>query len=60
MQSLIGLAAVALFWRRGDRPWLATGKGALVSFAVGFVLSVFLAITAGTEWSAFLRRNRGR
>ena len=59
LQILIGLAAAAIFRRRGDRPWLATSKGALLSVAVGFALGVFLAITAGTDWSALLRRKRG-
>jgi hypothetical protein len=60
LQLLIGGVATALFARRGDRLWLAAGKGALVSVGVTTILSVVLAVTAGTDWSAVLRINRGR
>jgi hypothetical protein len=60
LQLLIGGAATALFARRGDRLWLAAGKGALVSVGVTTVLGVFLAVTAGTDWPALLGKIRGR
>jgi hypothetical protein len=60
LQLLIGGAATALFARRGDRLWLAVGKGALVSFGVTAVLGIFLAATADTDRSVLLRKSRGR
>jgi hypothetical protein len=60
LQLLIGGAATAPFARRGDRLWLAAGKGAVVSFVVTTVLGITLAVTAGTDWSALLRRVWGR
>ena len=46
LQLLIGLIAALLFWRRGDRPWVAVVKGVLVSLAATFILSVILWITS--------------
>ena len=60
LQLLVGGAATLLFARRGDRLWLAAGKGALVSVVVATVLGIFLAVTAGTDWPALLRKIRGR
>jgi hypothetical protein len=60
LQVLIGGVATVLFARRGDRLWLAAGKGAVVSVVVTTILGVFLAVTAGTDWSTVLRKNRGR
>jgi hypothetical protein len=31
LQLLLGIVATLLFWRRGDRPWVAVLKGVLVS-----------------------------
>jgi hypothetical protein len=60
LQLLIGGVATVLFARRGDRLWLAVGKGTVVSFGVATVLGLVLAVTAGTDWSAVLRKFRGR
>ena len=60
LQLLIGGVATALFARRGDRLWLAAGKGVLISVGVTTVLGVVLAVTAGTTWSTVLRRNGSR
>jgi hypothetical protein len=60
LQLLIGGVATVLFARRGDRLWLAFGKGAVVSFGVATVLGLVLAVTAGTDWSAVLRKIQGR
>jgi hypothetical protein len=59
LQLLIGGVATTLFARRGDRLWLAAGKGALVSVGVTTILSVVLAVTAGTDWSTMIRQTRG-
>ena len=56
LQILVGGLATILFARRGDRWWLATGKGMLVSFVFSTVLGIVLAITAGTDWSKVWRR----
>jgi hypothetical protein len=55
-QLLIGGVATVLFARSGDRLWLAAGEGVVLSFGVTTVLGIFLAVTAGTDWSALLRR----
>jgi hypothetical protein len=60
LQLLIGGVATVLFVRRGDRLWLAAGKGTLVSICLTTVLSVILAITAGTDWSKVMRGNHDR
>ena len=60
LQLLIGGVATVLFARRGDRLWLAAGKGAVVSVGFTTVLGIFLAVTAGTDWPAVLRKIRGR
>ena len=60
LQLLIGGVATVVFARRGDRLWLAAGKGAVVSVVLTTVLGVFLAVTAGTDWSKVLRGDRGR
>jgi hypothetical protein len=60
LQLLIGGVATVLFARRGDRLWLAVGKGAVVSFGVATVLGLVLAVTASTDWSAVLRKIQGR
>jgi hypothetical protein len=60
LQLLIGIVATVLFARRGNRLWLAAGKGALVSVCLTTVLGIVLAITAGTDWSTVLCRHRER
>ena len=60
LQLLIGGVATVLFARRGDRLWLAASKGVVVSVGVTTVLGLVLAVTAGTDWSAVLRKIRGR
>jgi hypothetical protein len=60
LQLLIGGVATVLFARRGDRFWLAAGKGAVVSFGVITVLGVILAVTTGTDWPAMLRQIWGQ
>ena len=60
LQLLIGGVATVLFARRGNSLWLAAGKGAVVSLSVTTLLGVVLAVTAGTDWAALIRRNRGR
>jgi hypothetical protein len=59
-QLLIGGVATVLFARRGGRLWLAAGKGARVSVSITTVPGLVLAVTAGTDWSAVLRRIWGR
>lgn len=44
LQLLIGLVAALVFWRCGDRPWMAVVKGVLVSLAITIILSVVLWI----------------
>ena len=46
LQLLIGSVATFIFWRRGDRPWLAVVKGVLVSVIATIILSVILWITS--------------
>jgi hypothetical protein len=60
LQLLIGGVATVLLARRGDRLWVAAGKGAVVSVGVTTILAVVLAVTAGTDWSTLLHKNRGR
>jgi hypothetical protein len=45
LQLLMGIVATLIFWRRGDRPWVAVLKGVLVSVIATFILSVVLWIT---------------
>ena len=56
LQILVGGLATILFRRRGDRWWVASGKGILVSVAFTTILGVVLAVTAGTDWSQIWRR----
>jgi hypothetical protein len=56
LQILVGGLATILFARRGDRWWLATGKGMLVSVVFSTLLGIVLAITAGTAWPQVWRR----
>jgi hypothetical protein len=46
LQLLIGIVATVFFRKRGDRLWVAVGKGVLVSLVVTTVLSVILWITS--------------
>ncbi|HEX5991904.1 MAG TPA: hypothetical protein VFY70_05000 [Thermomicrobiales bacterium] len=46
LQLLIGLVATIFFWRRGDRVWVAVGKGVLVSLIATIILSVILWISS--------------
>jgi hypothetical protein len=46
LQLLIGIVAALIFHRRGDRLWLALGKGFLVSLVATFILSIVLWITS--------------
>jgi hypothetical protein len=46
LQLLIGLVAAVVFWRRGDRAWVAVGKGVLVSLVATIILSVILWISS--------------
>jgi hypothetical protein len=46
LQLLIGVVAALIFHSRGDRLWLALGKGFLVSLVATFILSVVLWITS--------------
>ncbi len=46
LQLLIGIVAAVFFRQRGDRLWLAVGKGVLVSLAATLLLSVILWITS--------------
>jgi hypothetical protein len=46
LQLLIGIVAAVVFWRRGDRPWLAVVKGVLISLVATFILSIILWITS--------------
>ena len=46
LQLFIGIVATVFFRRRGDRLWVAVGKGVLVSLVVTTVLSVILWITS--------------
>lgn len=50
LQILVGGLTTIVFARRGDRWWLAAGKGMLISVIVSTVLGIVLAITAGTNW----------
>jgi hypothetical protein len=56
LQILVGGLATILFTRRGDRWWLAAGKGMLVSVVFTTLLGMVLAITAGTNWSKIWSR----
>ena len=56
LQILVGGLATILFARRGNRWWLAAGKGVLVSALFSTILGIVLAITAGTDWSKVWRR----
>ena len=56
LQILIGGLATIAFARRGDRWWLAAGKGMLVSAIFSTILGIVLAITAGTDWSRVWQR----
>ena len=46
LQLLIGIVAMVIFHRRGDRLWIALAKGFLVSLAVTFILSLIFWITS--------------
>jgi hypothetical protein len=46
LQLLIGIVAALIFHRRGDRLWLALGKGFLVSLIATTILSVVLWVTS--------------
>jgi hypothetical protein len=46
LQLLIGIVAALIFHRRGNRLWLALGKGILVSLVATFILSIVLWITS--------------
>jgi hypothetical protein len=46
LQLLIGIAATFIFWRRGDRPWLAVVKGVLASLIATIMVSLILWITS--------------
>jgi hypothetical protein len=46
LQLLIGIVAALIFHRRGDRLWLALGKGFLVSLIATIILSVVLWVTS--------------
>ena len=46
LQLLMGIVATLIFWRRGDRPWVAVLKGVLVSFIASIILSVIFWITS--------------
>ena len=46
LQLLIGIVAALIFHRRGDRLWIALGKGFLVSLVATFILSIVLWITS--------------
>jgi hypothetical protein len=46
LQLLIGVVAVLIFHRRGDRLWVALLKGILVSLVATVILSVILWITS--------------
>jgi hypothetical protein len=56
LQILVGGLATIVYARRGDRWWLAAGKGALVSVVFSTLLGIVLAVTAGTDWSQVWRR----
>ena len=46
LQLLIGIVAALIFYRRGDRLWIALAKGFLVSLVATIILSVILWITS--------------
>ena len=46
LQLLIGVVAALIFHRRGDRLWIALGKGFLVSLVATILLSVVLWVTS--------------
>jgi hypothetical protein len=56
LQVLVGALTAILFKRRGDRWWIAVGKGILVSAVFATILGAVLAIAAGTDWPKLWRR----
>ena len=46
LQLLIAIVATVIFKLRGDRLWLAVGKGVLVSLVATIILSLILWITS--------------
>ena len=46
LQLLIGVVAALIFHCRGDRLWIALGKGFLVSLVATILLSVVLWVTS--------------
>ena len=46
LQLLVWIVAAVIFKRRGDRLWLALGKGFLVCLGVTIVLSLVLWISS--------------
>ena len=46
LQLLTGHVATIKFWQRGDRAWVAVGKGVLVSLIATIILSFILWISS--------------
>ena len=53
---LVGIQATLTCARRGDRWWLAGGKETLIGVVFPTMLSIVLAIAAGSNWPKVWQR----